>query len=325
MNQRKFTGQCRMAALGAVMLMISACATTSPSSSLAARGPEQVFETPQQAADALADANRTDNTSTLLKILGPNASKIISSGDPITDKEHRARFIAAYESAHTFESSGDNREVLVVGEEQWPLPIPLVRVAENGWQFDTEAGEQEILNRRIGHNELNVIRICRSYVEAQREYAAQHHAPHELLEYAQHIVSTKGKHDGLYWPVKAGEDESPFGPLIAHAQAKGYTAGKIDNKQQPYHGYYYKILKQQGSHAAGGAKHYIVHGHMTGGFALIAFPARYNDSGIMTFIVNQNGIVFEKNLGPQTEKYVTRITRYDPDESWQISKENIER
>jgi hypothetical protein len=321
-NRNKIAWHRHLVKIGITVLVLSACATTPESSrhvsSMATRGSEQVFATPQQAADALVEATRHYNKDALLKILGPNSSMITSSGDPVADRISRNKFIAAYDSSHKFESEGDDEEFLIIGKEEWPLPIPLVRINDNGWKFDTESGVQEILNRRIGHNEINVIETCRAYVEAQREYATQHRLPNGKPEYAQHIVSTKGKHDGLYWSTKAGEQDSPLGPLIANARTEGYAVGEKPHMRQPFHGYYYKMLKREGPSTVGGAKDYIVDGHMTGGFALIAFPARYGDSGIMTFIVNQDGIVYQKNLGPETAESGAQITQYDPDESWKI-------
>ena len=312
----------RWAGLGALALALSACCTTPPpSSSSVSRipGTAQVFATPEQAVDAYVSAIRSDNRPELLKILGPNAAKLIYSGDPVADKTWHAKFLASYDSAHEIESEGDAKDVLVIGDEEWPVPIPLVR-AGDGWRWDTAAGENEILNRRIGHNELMAVGVSLTYVEAQREFAAlsddKGHA-----EYAQKFVSSTGRHDGLYWPANADETESPLGPLVAEARAEGYAqVGKQDaHKRTPYHGYYYKILKQQGASAAGGAKAYIVNGHMTGGFALIAFPAKYGDSGVMSFIVNQNGIIYEKNLGQDTGKIARHMDIYNPDQSWKIS------
>ncbi len=316
------------AGLGVIMLALVGCATSIPpapcQSSLAAPGPEQIFATPEQAANALAEANRSGDKTALLKILGMQGSKIISSGDPVADKESRDSFVAAYDKAHSIEDGDHGRKTLVVGDEEWPLPIPLVHVMAadkvvGGWQFDTSAGEQEILNRRIGRDEIYAIQIVRIYVQAQHEFADQHYLPNGESEYARHFLSRKGKHDGLYWPVKAGEAESPLGPLVADARAEGYGIGHTHPKRHPYHGYYYKILTAQGDNASGGAQNYIHNGHMTGGFALIAFPDKYGDTGIMTFIVNQNGIVFQKNLGPDTLRYADQITAYDPDSSWSIT------
>lgn len=279
--------------------------------SIPAYAEQDSFATPEDAVDALVAANRSDNKAELIKVLGERADKLISSGDEIADKEGREKFVASYDYAHKLESDGNDKDILVIGEKEWPLPIPLVR-ENNAWHFDTDAGEQEILNRRIGRNELNAIEVCRSYVEAQREYAEQYN------HYAKHFLSHSGKHDGLYWEVTDGEQESPLGKLVANAQAEGYTASK-HHKPQPYQGYYYKILTAQSAQASGGAMNYISGNHMTKGFAVLAFPAKYGDSGIMSFIVNHNGIVHEKDLGDDTTKIANQIKSYDPDEGWKLT------
>jgi hypothetical protein len=298
--------------LGTLLLLLTAMPRCSY-----AEAQQDVFPTPEKAVEALIFATRHEHTTELHKILGPTSGKLIHSGDDVADQEGREKFVAAYDKAHKIEDAGDDRKVLAVGDEEWPMPIPLLH-DKDGWRFDTASGEMEILNRRIGRDELNVIEVCRAYVEAQREFAALHPSSDNQHEYAQNFQSTEGKHDGLYWEVKDGEKESPLGPLIASATAEGYSDTTALDKRTPYHGYYYKILKSQGEHAAGGAVDYVKDGHMTGGFALIAFPATYGDSGVMSFIVNQNGIVYETNLGPETPGLVGHITAYDPDDSWTI-------
>jgi hypothetical protein len=302
--------------LGAAAMGLIAFAAVSP---LAAAAAQKTFATPAAAVDALIAANRGNHIGKLLDILGPQSAELIHSGDPIADRRARERFVAAYDKAHKLERDSDNKAILIVGEDEWPLPIPLIRTRAR-WRFDTKAGAEEILNRRIGRNELTVIEVCRAYVAAQREYAAKNLGPGGSAEYAQHFTSTIGERDGLYWPVKAGEEESPLGPLIARARAAGYRPGTPHLKPRPYYGYYFRILTQQGQNAPGGARNYIVNDHMTGGFALIAYPATYADSGIMTFIVNQDGIVFQKNLGPDTASIARQITQYDPDATWQASE-----
>lgn len=295
---------------------LSAAATlASVASAFAATVQQETFSAPEQAVDALVAASRAAKKDQLLQILGPDAETLIKSGDRVADNAARSRFVAAYDTEHKIEQEGANKAVLVIGEENWPYPIPLVREG-SVWRFDTEAGKQEILNRRIGRNELNAIEVCRAYVEAQREYAAQNRQNSGTLEYAMHFMSTPGKHDGLYWQVGSGEEPSPLGPLVAQARAEGYASRAPHSKRQPYHGYFYKILKRQGPHAPGGTMDYVVDGHMTGGFALVAFPARYGDSGVMTFIVNQAGIVYERNLGPDTASIAKSMIEYDPDEGW---------
>jgi hypothetical protein len=271
---------------------------------------QETFGTPEQAAKALADANRNGNDDELLKILGPESADLIHSGDPVADQNAQKKFVEAYDAAHEWELSGDRKEVLLVGTQKWPLPLPLVHEGDK-WRFDAASGRQEILNRRIGRNELNVIKVCRAYVEAQADFANVNPGKHE---YAQKFTSAAGQHDGLYWPVAEGEKESPLGGLIANAEAEGYAT----DKHVPYHGYFYKILKAQGADARGGAKDYIVKDRMTSGFALLAYPAKYGGSGIKTFIVNQNGIVHEKDLGPQTAEVAKQITAYDPDKTWLV-------
>jgi hypothetical protein len=302
--------------LGAAAMGLIAFAAVSP---LAAAAAQKTFATPAAAVDALIAANRGNHIGKLLDILGPQSAELIHSGDPIADRRARERFVAAYDKAHKLERDSDNKAILIVGEDEWPLPIPLIRTRAR-WRFDTKAGAEEILNRRIGRNELTVIEVCRAYVAAQREYAAKNLGPGGSAEYAQQFTSTIGERDGLYWPVKAGEEESPLGPLIARARAAGYRPGTPHLKPRPYYGYYFRILTQQGQNAPGGARNYIVNDHMTGGFALIAYPATYADSGIMTFIVNQDGIVFQKNLGPDTASIARQITQYDPDATWQASE-----
>ena len=295
------------------LIMIAAVPATAAATS------QKTFATPAAAVDALIGANRADHTGDLLAILGPDGAKLIHSGDPLADRHGKTRFVAAYDEAHKLELEGDSKAILIIGKNEWPFAIPLIR-EPTGWRFDTKAGADEILNRRIGRNELVVIETCRAYVRAQREYAAKGLGPGGSADYAQHFMSKAGQRDGLYWPAKPDEDESPLGPLIASARAAGYSPGTPHVKPQPYYGYYFRILTQQGQNAPGGATNYIVNGHMTGGFALVAYPATYGDSGIMTFIVNQDGIVYQKNLGPTTPRIAAEITQYDPDQSWQVSK-----
>jgi len=286
---------------------------------MAAAAPQKTFAAPAAAVDALIAANRGNRIAQLLSILGPGGLKLIRSGDPVADRRGRALFVSAYDEAHKLDYENDRKAILIVGADEWPLPIPLVREHAR-WRFDTKAGAQEILDRRIGRNEISVIEVCRAYVAAQREYFAKKLGPGGLAEYAQHFMSRIDRHDGLYWPVKAGEEQSPLGPLIARARAAGYRPGTPHPKPRPYYGYYFHILTGQGQHAPGGGKNYIVDSHMTGGFALIAYPATYGDSGVMTFIVNQNGIVYQKNLGPETIRIAAAVTQYDPDPNWKASE-----
>jgi hypothetical protein len=300
----------RVAALGLIITVIPASV---------AAPIQKTFATPEAAVEALIAANRGNHVDQLLAVLGPEGGKLIHSGDPVADEHGRAHFVARYDEAHKLERDGANKATLIVGKDDWPFPLPLI--AERArWHFDTKAGVEEILNRRIGRNELTVIQICRAYAAAQREYSAMQLGPGGTPEYAQHFMSRTGQRDGLYWPVDPGEPESPLGPLIAQARAAGYQPGTPHMKPRPYYGYYFRILTRQGDDAAGGAKNYLVDGHMTGGFALLAYPATYGDSGIMTFMVGQTGIVYEKNLGPKTATIASQIQLFDPDVSWQPSK-----
>ena len=298
-------GWTAVALLGVVM-----CATAA-----AGHAAQRTFHTPQQAAAALVAATRSGSAVMLSQILGRAGTALIDSGDPVADHAARARFVAAYERQHRIEREGADEAVLIVGEANWPMPIPLLHTS-SGWRFDTAAGRKEILDRRIGRDELAVIEVCRAYVHAQREYAALSAHPGSAARYALHFMSREGERDGLYWPARAGEPQSPLGPLIAQARAAGYAPGGGHGRPHPYYGYYFRILTSQGPHAPGGAHSYLVGGKMTGGFALLAYPAKYGDSGIMTFMVNQAGIVFQKNLGLRTARIASKIVRYDPDESW---------
>lgn len=290
-------------------ILAVAMLSTSPTAALAA----QVFDTPEHAVTALVSALRSGDPQRMLKVLGPEGEKLVTSGDPVADRQARARFLAAFNQAHELVPHGDDQTILVVGENHWPFPIPAVR-RDGHWLFDTLAGEQEILNRRIGTNELDAIEVCRAYVDAQREYASTDRNGDGFLEYAHSFMSRPGKRDGLYWPAAPGETESPIGLLMARARAEGYSTAQ--GKPRPFHGYYYRILKAQGPHAPGGTMDYVIREHMIGGFALVAYPAQYGSSGIMTFIVNHDGIVYQKDLGPETAKLATELDRYDPDPTW---------
>jgi Protein of unknown function (DUF2950) len=311
-QERRPSGRPWLALLPAVSIAMAAAivataATPSPA--------QASFASPQQAVDALVSATRSGRPALLAHILGPAGAALIRSGDAVADRSARQRFVAAYERRHRIELQGSAKAVLVVGAESWPMPIPLVHTA-SGWQFDTAAGREEILDRRIGRNELAVIQVCRAYVEAQREYAQLAVRSGAGTEYAQHFMSRGGAHNGLYWPTRPGEPQSPLGPLVAQARAGGYAPGSGRGKPHPYYGYYFRILTAQGPHAPGGSKTYLADGRLTGGFALLAYPAEYDDSGVMTFMVSRDGIVFEKNLGPQTAAIAAKIERYDPDSSW---------
>jgi hypothetical protein len=302
------------------LCIIAVC--SNPTIATAAGGKPETFASPELAVGRLVAAARNDDPAQMLKIFGAAGRDLVSSGDQIEDKNARARFVGHYDEANKILRSSANKATLVVGAEEWPFPIPIVRQG-SVWHFDVQAGAQEILNRRIGRNELNAIEVCRNYVQAQRDFAADVEGEQKSPpEYAQKVVSSPGLHDGLYWPVKPGEQESPIGPQMAHARAEGYDDGDHpdQDKHAPYQGYFYKILTRQGAAAPGGARDYVVNGHMTGGFALIAFPAAYGDSGVMTFVVNQDGIVFEKNLGPDTAIVAGAIAEFNPDITWRTTR-----
>lgn len=273
---------------------------------------QESYKTPEAAADALAGAARTGDRAALIKVLGPDGADIASSGDPVADSDLRKKFVETYDAKHQVKMDGDAKATLIIGSEDFPVPIPLVRKGDS-WQFDTAAGRQEILARRIGRNELDAIQSSLAYVDAQNDYAAKDRTGAGSGVYAQRIVSSTGKKDGLYWPASAGGDESPLGELIAEATRQGYRVGE---GRTPYHGYYFKILTRQGPDAPGGALDYVVNGKMIGVFALVAYPAEYRNSGVMTFIVNHNGVVFQKDLGPQTDKLAERMTSFNPDQTW---------
>jgi hypothetical protein len=248
--------------------------------------------------------------------LGPEADAILHSGDDVQDEEGRERFLAAYDTKAAIVDQGPAKSVLEVGEDNWPFPIPLVR-EPHGWRFDTAAGKEELLDRRVGRNEMSVMQVALAYVDAQRDYATYDRDGDKILEYAQRFVSTPGKKDGLYWPSKDGEPESPLGDGFTAAQAKGYQVPSAPGDEPAaYYGYHYKILTGQGPNAAGGAFDYVVKDNMIGGFALVAYPATYGNSGVMTFVVNHDGSVFQKDLGDDTEKVASAMTKFDPDKSW---------
>jgi hypothetical protein len=279
---------------------------------------QQPFKSAEEAVEALVSAARNGDRKAVLAVVGPNAIDLVSSGDDVADAAARKRALEAYDASHQIVMEGADKAVLIIGPEQWPFPIPLAR-KNDAWRFDTAAGREEILARRIGRNELSTIQTCLAYVDAQEEYADKGVAGSGV--YAQRIVSTPGKKDGLYWPTQPGEEGSPLGELAAAASAEGYRFGQ---RPIPYHGYYYRVLTQQGPTAPGGTLDYVVHGRMIGGFALIAYPAQYGNSGVMTFLVNHQGIVYEKDLGPDTARLALGTVAFSPDGTWQQATDTIE-
>jgi DUF2950 family protein len=272
---------------------------------------QKTFANPQDAGQALYDAVKSGDKTAMEAVLGASSVAVLSSGDEVEDKNNGKFFTDRYEQMHRWAKEINGEQTLIIGAENWPFPIPLKKNAGNTWYFDTKAGVKEILFRRIGKNELAAIRTCRVLADAQNEYFSQ------KQQYAQHVVSDPGQQNGLYWKVAEGEPESPIGPLVAYATAKGY--GDQHDTPQPYYGYFYHTLTAQGAHVKGGAKSYIVDGKMTGGFAYIAWPAEYRNSGVMTFLVGPDGVVYEKDLGPKTADLAKAITAYNPDKSWKVA------
>jgi hypothetical protein len=286
--------------------MLSACLAGAASA-------QQDYATAAAAADALAAAVKSGDQKALLVVLGRDGRDIVSSGDEVADAAARQRFTEAYDAKHSVAPEGDKKAVMILGPGDYPFPIPIVRNRNGTWSFDVDAGRDEIVYRRIGRNEIDTIQTCLAYVDAQNDYAGKDRDGKGKGAYAQRIVSSADKKDGLYWPAAQGADESPLGDLFASAAKEGYKAG---SGRIPYHGYYYKILKRQGPAAEGGPADYVVQGRMIGGFALVAYPAEYGNSGVMTFIVNHRGQVFQKDLGRRTQSIAEDMVAFNPDRTW---------
>jgi hypothetical protein len=302
--------------LGALGLVAS-LALCSPA--WAAEPAAKSFPSAQAAAEALLGAVAQEDAEAAMAILGPEGKEIVFSGDPTADRDTRKMFVEAAKQQTILAPLSETVVFLQVGPDAWPFPIPIVKGAD-GWYFDTKAGKEELISRRIGRNELRAIALSRGFVTAQLEYARTS-AAGSAGPYARKLMSSEGTRDGLYWPAKEGEPQSPLGPLAAEAAREGYEPPKTaGGGPRPFHGYHFKILTAQGEHAPGGARSYLVDGKMTGGFALVAWPAEYRVSGVMTFVVNQNGIVFEKDLGAKTAEIASSIEKYDPDSTWTPSK-----
>jgi hypothetical protein len=282
----------------------------------------QSFTTAADAAKALVDAAKAQDKAALQRILGSDSDDIVNSGDEVADRRAMEQFAQAAAVATNLVEEGDARVVLVIGAQSWPMPIPIVKGAA-GWAFDAAAGRDEILNRRIGENELTTIEVMRAYVEAQKQYAEIDREGDGIKKYARRIMSRPGKRDGLYWEVKPGEEPSPLGELVAEAEALGYTHRRRQPGQarRPYFGYFYRLLTKQGPAAPGGRYDYIVNNHMIAGFAMVAYPAQWGSSGIMTFIVSHQGTVHQKNLGARTAEIAAAMTEYNPDPTWEAVKD----
>jgi hypothetical protein len=285
--------------------------------SIAQQLDQKTFPSPEDASNALVTAVQNNDEKALLDILGSDGKQIISSGDKIEDAHGRANFVQKYQEMHRLVKEPDGTTVLYIGAKNWPTPIPLLNIGST-WYFDTEAGKKEILYRRIGRNEISTIRVCQELVAAQKEY---HSTQHD--QYAQKILSDEGQNNGLYWKAVSGEPQSPIGPLIASAVAEGYAKSR-NGSPTPYRGYYYRVLTRQGKNGPDGAKSYIVNGKMTEGFAFVAYPAEYRSSGVMTFIVNEDGVVYQKDLGKKTDVLAKAMKEYKPNSSWQKAEEQQE-
>lgn len=289
-------------------------AVDSPASAGAETAQPASYATPELAARALYDAVTSGEVSAIYAVLGPGSAELIYSGDAVADRHTRERFLAAFDASLTIEMDGDDKALLLVGEQNFPFPYPLVRSRQH-WQFGSRAGADEIINRRIGENELHAIALCLAYGDAQREYAEADRDADGIIEYAQKFRSGDGVRDGLYWPVAAAEPPSPLGGVVAEALAEGYALG--EGEPAPLYGYRFRMLVSQGEAAPGGAYDYIVDGNQIGGYALMAVPAKWGASGVMTFMCNHDGVVYQKNLGDQTPAQAAGITRYNPDTTWQ--------
>jgi hypothetical protein len=307
----KKDGMYRIASMAIVAVSVTVALLVLPVSAQEVK--QKVFGSPEEAMKVLAETVQAGDKKGILAVLGPEGEDIIDSGDAVQDKNAQDRFVKAYEERVEYVKEKQDQVSVIIGKDNWPFPIPIVKRGE-GWAFDTQAGKEEMLNRRIGRNELNAIQVCLAYVEAQREYASTDREQDGVIQYAQKFASDTYRRNGLYWEPAEGEVPSPLGPFAAKAAAEGYR--RAADKPTPYHGYYYKILKGQGKSAPGGAFSYVINGHMVAGFALVAWPAEYGVSGVMTFVVNQNGTVYEKDLGPRTEGIIKAMTLYNPDRTW---------
>jgi hypothetical protein len=296
--------------LAAVSLLLAGCF---PTGAMAQQQGQKTFSSAEDASNALVAAAQSNDEKAMLDILGPEGKQIVSSGDPAEDAQSRANFVQRYQEMHRLMKEPDGTTTLYIGAENWPTPIPLVNKGAL-WYFDTEAGKKEILYRRIGRNEISTIRVCGEFVAAEKEYSMQHD------EYAQRVSSDDGQHNGLYWKAPDGEAQSPIGPLVASAVAEG-DAKTQNGAPTPYRGYYYRILTRQGKNSPGGAKSYTEGGKMTEGFALVAYPAEYGSSGVMTFIVDEDGVVYQKDLGKKTDALAKAMKEYNPTTGWQKAED----
>jgi len=312
---KKSGSLCLASLIGIITVVIFLSGTCAPL--LAKSIKQKSFASPEEAVNALVAAVKAVDKQELLAILGSGGMELISSGDEVADKAGREKFLNAYNEMNKLEKASANKIILHMGKDDWSLPIPVVEKSKK-WLFDTKAAKEEILNRRIGRNELNVMEVLHAYIDAQCEYASKDRNGDGVAQFAPKIISTEGKHDGLYWEAQEGEEMSPLGPFFAQASNEGYT------NLSPFHGYYYKILRGQGKYATGAAYDYVVKGKMILGYALVAYPAQYSNSGIMTFIVNQEGVIYEKNLGKNTVNIAKAMKKFNPDKTWRKVKDITE-
>jgi hypothetical protein len=296
-------------------ILVALALASLPTAGTAKATGQKTFATPEEAVQALVKAAADENQEEIVAVLGDEGMNLVYSGDAVKDDSGMENFVRAYKTKHSILEKDENTRILQVGAKDWQMPIPIVN---NGgkWSFDTAAGKEEILYRQIGHNELGAIAACRGFIDAQKDYAAVGHDGLPAGIYAQKLMSSPGKQDGLYWETAADEPASPAGPLLAKASAEGYTVEELIEDAPPYHGYYYRILRAQGAAAPGGAKNYLADGNLSEGVAMVAFPAQYRVSGVMTFIVNQNGVVYQKDLGEKTAEIAEAMTEYNPDNTW---------
>jgi Protein of unknown function (DUF2950) len=313
LNFEKFNWA-RSPKLAAIVILVAGCL---PLRAMAQQPAQKTFSSAEAASNALVTAAQSNDEKAMLDILGRDGRQIISSGDDAEDAAGRANFVQKYQEMHRLVKEPDGTTTLYIGSENWPTPIPLMNKGSS-WYFDAHTAQKEILYRRVGENEISTIRVCQELAAAQKEYYSMQHA-----EYAEKIFSNEGQHNGLYWKVASGEPKSPIGPLVAAAVAEGYVESR-NGDPTPYRGYYYHILAAQGKDAPGGTKSYIVNGKMTDGFAFIAYPAQYRSSGVMTFIVNQDGIVYRKDLGRKTDVMAKAMKEYNPDSSWKKDEDQQE-
>ena len=304
------------ALVAVVACQVSCNKPEKPAETQTQAGPK-TFVTPDDAAKAVVDAAKSDNQEAMLAIFGSGSKDLIYSGDAAEDKASFAGFASDYDAMHRWRKLEDGGEVLITGTDNKTFPIPLKKNSSGQWYFDAAAGRQEILARRIGRNEMAAIDVCGAIADAQKQYFA---TPQEgTKQYAQKFISDEGKENGLYWPSPEGQPRSPLGPLVAFATSEGFQVKP--GAHEPFHGYYFQMLDKQGPDAKGGAKNYVVNGKMTGGFGVLAYPAQYDDSGIMTFLINQNGVVYEKDFGKTTEETAKAITEFNPDKTWKTVEE----